>query len=62
MVIRNGSFNSSELTWYLEGYFGESFVTTDLPDRFAGVWERRLLERIGTDMVAYGQPDSKPDA
>lgn len=59
LVIRNGSFNSSELTWYLEGYFGESFVTTDLPDRFAGVWERRLLERIGTDMVAYvhiGEP------
>lgn len=53
VVIRNGSFNASELTWYLEGYLGERFVTTDTPARFVGVWERRLLERLGTDMVAY---------
>ncbi len=53
LVIRNGQFNAGELTWYLEGFFGERFVTTDAPARFAGVWERRLLERLGTDMVAY---------
>jgi len=60
LVVRNGSFNSSELTWYLESYVDEPFVPSDPPDRFAGVWERRLLERIGTDMIAYvhiGEPE-----
>ncbi len=59
LVIRNGPFNVGELTWYLEGYSGERFVPTDTPARYAGTWERRLIERTGSDMVAYvhqGEP------
>ena len=59
LVVRNGPFNAGELTWYLDGFFGERFVDTDPPSRFAGIWDRRILERSGTDMVAYvhvGEP------